>query len=76
MRMLHLPPEDFSVGGSSVSGSGVRTGAGAGAGNVAGGDDGGKGNKGNVRSSSKTALQPGMGCASHKVGGSSSSLEF
>jgi len=28
IRMLHLPPEDFSMGGSSVSGGGVRSGAG------------------------------------------------
>jgi hypothetical protein len=28
IRLLHLPPEDFSAGGSSVDGSGVRSGAG------------------------------------------------
>ena len=70
IRMLHLPPEDFSVGGSSVGGSGVRTGAGK-------KDDGiGKDKgKGSVSSNSGTALQPGMGCASNKKG-SANPLDF
>lgn len=67
IRMLHLPPEDFSAGGSSV-GTGVRSGA-------------GKLNEKNLPSketSGKTALQPGMGCSSNQRPGTSTatSLEF
>jgi len=72
VRMLHLPPEDFSAGGSSV-GSGVRSGAGRQTQKQqqqGSQQDGG----------SKTALQPGMGCASNHRGKSSSnnsmSLDF
>lgn len=74
LRMLHLPPEDFSAGGSSV-GSGVRSGAGK-----VQSKDGGGGS--NSNSNTRTALEPGLGCASHRkpatVGGasSSSSLDF
>jgi hypothetical protein len=66
IRMLHLPPEDFSAGGSSVGGSGVRTGGGK--------KDDGKG-KGSKSSNTGTALQPGMGCASNKKG-SANPLDF
>ena len=62
IRMLHLPPEDFSAGGSSV-GSGVRSGGGRHTSH----DDRNKGKT--------TALQPGMGCASN-MPGKFSSLEF
>ena len=66
IRMLHLPPEDFSAGGSSV-GSGARSGAGR-----------PKEADKAVKESSRTALQPGMGCSSNKRSTSStaSSLEF
>lgn len=62
IRMLHLPPEDFSAGGSSV-GSGARSGA-------------GKVQEKDTSSSSETALTPGMGCASNRPGSSNKSLEF
>lgn len=62
IRMLHLPPEDFSAGGSSVGG-GVRSGGGR----PNQQDDGSKGKR--------TALQPGMGCASN-IPGKASSLDF
>lgn len=58
IRMLHLPPEDFSKGGSSVGGGGVRSGAGR--------VDGKEG-----KSTRKTALEPGMSCGSR--GGNRSS---
>lgn len=53
IRLLHLPPEDFSANGTSV-GSGARSGA-------------GRGSDKNVNDTSrnKTALQPGMGCATN-----------
>jgi len=70
VRMLHLPPEDFSKGGSS--GGGVRSGGGRNDGKKAGGN-GGKGGVGR-----KTALEPGMSCGSHIGGGvkGGSSLDF
>ena len=62
IRMLHLPPEDFSAGGSSV-GSGVRSG-------------GGRPNQKHDDSKGKTtALQPGMGCTSN-MPGKNTSLDF
>lgn len=68
IRLLHLPPEDFSAGGSSV-GSGVRSGAS----NTSSTDSGSSSKKGR-----STALQPGLSCATTmKPGGSSSSsLDF
>jgi len=70
IRMLHLPPEDFSAGGSSV-GSGVRSGAGNTSSTST--DSGSSSKKGR-----STALQPGLSCATTmKPGGSSSSaLDF
>lgn len=67
IRMLHLPPEDFSAGGSSV-GSGARSGAGKPK----------EENSQRSENSGKTALQPGMGCSSNQRPGSSSapSLDF
>ena len=65
IQMLHLPPEDFSAGGSSV-GSGVRSG-------------GGRPTKQQDEHKGKTALQPGLGCASNLPSKSSSnamSLDF
>ena len=66
IRMLHLPPEDFSAGGSSVGG-----GARSGAGKVKEKDNAGK---------TETALQPGMGCSSNqrsrKGSSSTPSLDF
>mmetsp|Transcript_6126 Transcript_6126/g.9250 ORF Transcript_6126/g.9250 Transcript_6126/m.9250 type:complete len:520 (+) Transcript_6126:60-1619(+) len=65
IRMLHLPPEDFSAGGSSV-GSGVRSG-------------GGRQSQKETGSSNSTALQPGLGCSSNLRGKTSSttaSLDF
>jgi hypothetical protein len=66
IRMLHLPPEDFSAGGSSV-GSGARSGAGRSSDNSASNSSG-----------DKTALQPGMGCATNIRSSSEAarSLEF
>lgn len=58
IRMLHLPPEDFSKGGSSV-GSGVRSGG------------------GRVKEEGRTALQPGLGCASNlRKSSNAMSLDF
>jgi len=67
IRMLHLPPEDFSAEGGSV-GSGARSGAGRP--NRSEKDDQSKG--------SRTALQPGLGCATNMRSGASAavSLEF
>lgn len=66
IRMLHLPPEDFSAGGSSV-GSGARSGA-------------GRSSDTSISkiSGNKTALQPGMGCSTNLRSSSeaSKSLEF
>lgn len=62
IRMLHLPPEDYSEGGSSVGG-GARSGAGKQEGKDVNGP------------TSKTALQPGMGCSTNKRS-STSSLDF
>jgi hypothetical protein len=66
IRMLHLPPEDFSAGGSSV-GSGARSGAGRSSDNSVD----------NI-SGNKTALQPGMGCAINlkSTSDAAKSLEF
>ena len=61
IRMLHLPPEDFSKDGSSV-GSGVRSGAG----NL----------KKDKEGERKTALQPGLGCASNLRSKNAMSLDF
>jgi len=63
VRMLHLPPEDFSKGGSSVGGGGVRSGAGRADGKE-------------VKVSRKTVLEPGMSCASGGSGKSGPSLDF
>lgn len=66
IRMLHLPPEDFSAGGSSV-GSGVRSGAGR------------PSQREENRNDGKTALQPGLSCATSLRGKSISqnaSLDF
>lgn len=65
IRMLHLPPEDYSAGGSSV-GSGVRSGA-------------GKPSSNKQEKEETTALQPGLGCASNlrnKSSSRSTSLDF
>ena len=74
IRMLHLPPEDFT---SSAGGNGG--GSGSGAGNTStSSTSSDSGNIGSTRSSkkgSRTALQPGMSCAT-TGGSSSSSLEF
>lgn len=70
IRMLHLPPEDFSAGGSSV-GSGVRSGAGRQSQNHQ--------QQSEEIGGESTALQPGLGCASNlrgKTSPSASSLEF
>ncbi len=66
IRMLHLPPEDFSAGGSSV-GSGARSGAGK-LSKVDGMDTGGSG-------SVRTALQPGLACATTMKPNASSSAQ-
>lgn len=68
IRMLHLPPEDFSAGGSSV-GSGARSGGGRPMSQQSTSSK----NDGNKR----TALA-GLSCASHRKPGSkaSTSLEF
>ena len=69
--MLHLPPEDFSAGGSSV-GSGVRSGAGRSA----------SSSSSSIQESGqrqKTALEAGLSCATHRRPGkssASSSLDF
>lgn len=65
IRMLHLPPEDFSAGGSSV-GSGVRSGAGR----MTTGDA--------AKTGLRTALKPGLACAStgRSADPSAPSLEF
>ena len=60
IRMLHLPPEDFSKDEGSGGSGPLEKG------------DGGT----TTTRSSNTALQPGMGCASNRQGGSASSLEF
>ncbi len=73
IRMLHLPPEDFSAGGSSV-GSGVRSGAGRSPQNQQ--QQSGETASG---SGSRTALQPGLGCTSNlkgKAPSSALSLDF
>ena len=68
IRMLHLPPEDFT---SSAGGRGSGSGAGT--------TSSTSSDSGNIGSSSKkgsrTALQPGMSCAT-TGGSSSSSLDF
>ena len=68
IRMLHLPPEDFT---SSAGGSG------GGAGNTSTSST--SSDSGNINSSrkkgSRTALQPGLSCAT-TGGSSSSSLDF
>jgi len=70
IRMLHLPPEDFSAGGGSV-GSGARSGGGK-----LKEDPGGSGSGGNPSLTSRnTALVPGLGCASH-TRSSHQSLDF
>jgi len=66
IRMLHLPPEDFSAGGSSV-GSGARSGAGKSS-KVDGMDTSGS-------RSVKTALQPGLACATAMKPNASSSAQ-
>mmetsp|Transcript_16122 Transcript_16122/g.23603 ORF Transcript_16122/g.23603 Transcript_16122/m.23603 type:complete len:581 (+) Transcript_16122:175-1917(+) len=72
IRMLHLPPEDFT---SSAGGSGSGSGAGSTSTSSTSSDSG---NISSTRSSKKgkrTALQPGMSCAT-TGGSSSSSLDF
>ncbi len=67
IKMLHLPPEDFSAGGSSV-GSGVRSGGGR-----------PTQQQQDNKNERTTALQPGLSCSSNMRGKSSShnvSLDF
>jgi hypothetical protein len=56
MNLLHLPPEDYSAGGSSISGGGVRSG-------------GGKDNPANSKSTSSAPLANGTACGSGMKGG-------
>lgn len=65
VRLLHLPPEDFSAGGSSV-GSGVRSGAGMPK----------KSENDESTKHTRTALQPGLGCATNMRSTAAASLEF
>jgi hypothetical protein len=76
IRMLHLPPEDFSAGGSSV-GSGVRSGGGKFKESKGDGSNSDR-ESGKSSTSKATALVPGMGCASHHMRSShsSQSLDF
>jgi len=68
--MLHLPPEDFSKGGSRVGGGGASSGVGR-----KDGKKGGNGGKDGV--GRETALEPGMSCGNHARGGKGgSSLDF
>jgi PAXNEB protein. len=84
IRMLHLPPEDFSAGGSSV-GSGARSGGGkvqtdhdSKGGIRGGGGSSSSTDNGTSSTSRATALVPGMSCASHmrQPNNSSQSLDF
>jgi hypothetical protein len=72
IRMLHLPPEDFSAGGGSV-GTGARSGAGKKTDQYLGTRSVHVHTESDMTTS---ALVPGLGCASHIRPGTASSLDF